>query len=328
MISVIIPSYNCVMFITQAIESVLNQTYTDYEIIVVDDGSTDDTKSVLASINDDRLVVTEQSNQGASAARNHGLELSRGELVAFLDADDIWFSQKLEKQVEVFEKYPDIIAVFSNFHITSVNNAILSVDGIKQDYAIFKDEHKKIDDLFNFTENNVYKGDVINSLFLGNFIKTSSFVVKRSALEKTGFFDPGLITQEDYDLWLRLSLLGEFAYIDEPLLNRSKRPGQLTSDSNKLRIAEDVVTVVEKFSKSDRLNLSKNVIEARLRKKYRDLCLNYLANGQKKKARKVLIKSIIVTHFSVSTLGLLMWSIIPDFVSIFIRTRVIPILRP
>lgn len=327
MISIIIPSYNCANFIQYAIESVLNQAYTNYEIIVVDDGSTDDTKAVLASIDDDRLIIVEQTNQGASAARNHGLKLAKGEFVAFLDADDQWFSHKLQKQAEVFEKYSDLIAVFSNFHITSVNNDIISTDGIKQDYAIFKDEHKKLEDLFQRKEDNIYKGCIVNSLFMGNFIKTSSFIVKRSALDKTGFFDPDLITQEDYDLWLRLSLLGEFAYIDEPLLNRSKRPGQLTSDSNKLRIAEDVVTVVEKFSKSDRLDLPKNTINTRLRKKYRDLCLNLLGNGDKKKARQVLIKSIIATHLSVSTLGLLLWSIIPDFIAIFIRTKVIPVLR-
>ncbi|MCW8934269.1 MAG: glycosyltransferase [Gammaproteobacteria bacterium] len=327
MISVVIPTYNCANYLLQAISSVINQSYTDFEIIVVDDGSTDNTKSIIHSISDKRLQYVIQNNQGASAARNHGLELAKGEFIAFLDADDTWFPDKLKTQIQVFDEFPDATAVFSNFHITTTDGEILSDNGIYQDYAIFKNERKSLEDLFSFHENNIYTGNIFDSLFLGNFIKTSSFMVRRSAIETTGFFDINLITQEDYDLWLRLALTGPFAYINKPLLNRSKRLGQLTGASNKLRIAKDVVTVVEKFASSDELSLSKVIIKKRLRQKYRDLSLNFLSQNESNKARSILIRSIKQTGFSPSTVALLGWSLIPDTLSLFLRKRILPIIR-
>ena len=110
MVSVIIPVYNRGNIIAAAVNSVLNQTYTDLELIIVDDGSTDNTKDALSQISDERLRYIYQDNAGACVARNHGIELARGEYIAFHDSDDIWHLDKLEKQMAVFDEYnPDIV---------------------------------------------------------------------------------------------------------------------------------------------------------------------------------------------------------------------------
>ena len=112
-VSVIIPAYNAERFIPQAIQSVLEQTYQSYEIIVVDDGSTDKTKDILKEF-EDKVCCIYQENQGPSAARNAGIKISQGRYICFLDADDIWTPDKLEVQVEFLECHPDISLVFSD----------------------------------------------------------------------------------------------------------------------------------------------------------------------------------------------------------------------
>jgi len=114
-VSVIIPTYNYGRFLGEAIGSVLGQTFDNLECIVIDDGSSDETEHVLASFSDQRIVSTRTPRLGVSAARNHGLEMSRGTLIAFLDADDRWNPDKLERQVAIFSDEPDVDMVFTNF---------------------------------------------------------------------------------------------------------------------------------------------------------------------------------------------------------------------
>jgi glycosyltransferase involved in cell wall biosynthesis len=112
-VSVVIPAYNCAAYVGQAVDSVLRQTYTDWEIIVVDDGSRDDTKLILEQYGD-RIRYIYQQNQGVSIARNRGIELARGEFIAFLDADDYFLPDKIAAQIAVFAAQP-------NLGITSLN---------------------------------------------------------------------------------------------------------------------------------------------------------------------------------------------------------------
>ena len=114
-VTVIIPTHNYGRFIEEAIESVFSQTVADLQILVVDDGSTDDTPDVLARIRDPRLEIVRTSNQGVSAARNEGLSRAKGDFIAFLDADDRWMPRKLEHQLQVMSTEPDMVAVFTNF---------------------------------------------------------------------------------------------------------------------------------------------------------------------------------------------------------------------
>ncbi len=115
LVSVVIPTYNSSRFITESIQSVLAQTVTDLEVIVVDDGSTDDTQTVLASITDPRVKVLRIQNQGIGAARSAGVEHAQGRFVAFNDADDLWRPQKLEKQLAIMECEPEVGVIFTDF---------------------------------------------------------------------------------------------------------------------------------------------------------------------------------------------------------------------
>ena len=117
-VSIILPTYNRAHTLRKAVDSILNQTYKDFELIVVDDGSTDDTYNLIKSINDYRIVyVKHEKNKGAAAARNTGIKLAKGKYIAFQDSDDEWYSHKLEKQMEIIENNKLIDIVYSSFFL-------------------------------------------------------------------------------------------------------------------------------------------------------------------------------------------------------------------
>jgi glycosyltransferase involved in cell wall biosynthesis len=209
-ISVIIPTYNRSNLIKNTIMGVVNQTYTDWELLVVDDGSTDNTREIVAELTkkDSRIKYFYQENSGCpSGPRNKGVEKAKGVYVAFLDSDDEWFPTKLEKQIVVFE---------------NSNNPKL---GVVACYLYIKD-YKTGEIISEY--NKFYKGDVLDKLIINNFPFTSSCIMtKLSILKEAGPFDPIFKVSEDVDMWLRISELGyEFDYIPEYLLN------YLVHDSN------------------------------------------------------------------------------------------------
>jgi glycosyltransferase involved in cell wall biosynthesis len=180
-VSVIIPTYNRERLISRAIESVLKQTYTDYEIIVVDDGSTDRTSELLKKF-EGRIRYFYQQNSGISGARNRGLEEAKGEYIAFLDSDDAWLPEKLTIQVEVLDKNKDVGIIYSKM-------LILNEAG---KHCGFKPDEKTGRDFLELIE---IRGD----------IATSTVMSRRECFEKVGRFDPDLPPMEDFDMWLRIS---------------------------------------------------------------------------------------------------------------------------
>jgi teichuronic acid biosynthesis glycosyltransferase TuaG len=198
LISVIIPSYNSNKFIRETVESVLNQTYKNFEIIVVDDESTDNTVSILEDLSkkDKRITYYQIPHNGRpSVPRNYGVEKSNGKYIAFLDADDIWVKNKLEKQIAEFEKHPDYILVYS----MSVTFG---------DVNIFSPYYEVLPLLHKVCRT---KHDLISK---GNSITCSTVLIKKEYFQKVGGFDEDPNLQiEDYDLWIRLSELGQFGFV-------------------------------------------------------------------------------------------------------------------
>lgn len=193
-VSVIIPTFNCARYITKAIESVLNQTYKDFEIIVMDDGSTDNTRELLLKyISEGKIKYYFQNNKGQSAARNTAIKLSHGDLIALLDADDIWFPEKLKLQVNYFLDHTDVAMVHSNISI-GTNDSIITPD-----LPIIK-RHRSF--------------SIFEELYLGNFVNISTVVLRRESLNVAGLFDEGLRKAEDYDLWLRVAANFKVGYQD------------------------------------------------------------------------------------------------------------------
>lgn len=186
LVSVVIPAYNYARFLPAAIESVLSQTYRPLELIVVDDGSTDDTPAVVAAYGD-RIRSIRKVNGGLSAARNTGIQAGQGEYFAFLDADDLWMPDKLAQQVAVFEQHPEA---------GCVGCGVVLVDGNLKPCG--QSSHA---DLIGPPEQRVRKV-LLRREWVGG--SGSGALVKRAVLERVGLFDEELTAAEDWDMWLRI----------------------------------------------------------------------------------------------------------------------------
>ena len=208
LVSVIIPVYNAEQFVAQAIQSALAQTYRSYEIIVIDDGSTDKTKSALETFGD-KIHCLYQENKGPSAARNAGMRIARGKYICFLDADDLWTPEKLEVQVSFMEKNDDIALVFSDHEDFNEDGIILSS---------FLGEKQKTFGLFPIKVGPI--GNAFGKLVLENFISTPTVMFRKFCLEKVGLFDEEIRSVEDRDLWLRISAMFTIACIPKIFCKR------------------------------------------------------------------------------------------------------------
>jgi glycosyltransferase involved in cell wall biosynthesis len=205
-VSVIIPTYNRGWIIKEAIDSVMAQDYRDFELIIVDDGSTDNTPDILHSYRD-KILVFGQENQGVSAARNRGLAAASGDLIAFLDSDDLWLPQKLKRQVDFFNSNPDAF-ICQTEEIWIRNNIRVNP----------KKRHKKP------------RGMIFEPSLALCLVSPSAVMIRASLFEEVGRFDETLPACEDYDLWLRMSCRYPVYLIDTPLIiKRGGHNDQLSS---------------------------------------------------------------------------------------------------
>ncbi len=213
-VSVIIPTYNRAHLIKRAIQSVLNQTYQDFEIIVVDDGSTDNTEEEVKNLNNQKIrYIRHNENKGAAVARNTGIKAARAEFIAFQDSDDEWSSNKLKRQMEVFKNAPLEVGVVYTGSWQIRNN--------KRIYLPLFTGKKR--------EGNIYK-----ELFEGRItgIPTPLAIVKKECFNQVGMFEERFSPLEDGELWLRISKYYEFKYIKEPLVTRYYTPNSISTDLN------------------------------------------------------------------------------------------------
>lgn len=214
LVSVIIPTYNRAGKLKRSIKSVLNQTYENFELIVVDDASKDDTETKVNSFDDSRIkYIKHDKNKGGGASRNTGIKLSEGKYIAFLDDDDIWLPIKLEKQIKKFSLLPNIFGAVYSYHY--------EID----DYT----GHLK------YFSGSRFRGDVYKRLLRGwCAASTSLFVIRSECFENVGTFDERLESFQDYDLWIRLSKQYYFDYVPKPLVVRNIHSlSQLSKDPKK-----------------------------------------------------------------------------------------------
>ena len=213
-VSIIIPVYNSEKTVAEALESVAAQTYTDYEIIVVNDGSGDQSKSIIKKYMRPPLDITyvEQANKGPAAARNAGLRLAKGEFIAFLDADDTWDRDKLARQIKLFEENPGLGLVYCDMkHV---------VDG-----RVVHDAYLREKGYTQATEGRIY-----DNLLKENFIFTPAVLVKKSCLDAVGGFREDLKIGEDFDLWLRIAAVFPVGMVAGSLVTRHRHTGNITRD--------------------------------------------------------------------------------------------------
>lgn len=194
LISVVIPAYNAEKTIRQTIKSVLRQTFSDFEVIVVNDGSQDATLKIVSSIKDSRIKVFSYANAGVSISRNRGINLATGEFIAFLDADDLWSFDKLEAQLKALRANHQAAVAYS--------------------WTDYIDESGKF---LHAGDHITVNGDVYEKLLLKNFIDCGSNpLIRREALLEVGKFDESLTCAEDWDLWLRLAVRYHFVAVPRP----------------------------------------------------------------------------------------------------------------
>lgn len=223
LVSVVIPSYNAAQYLPETLRSVLGQTYRNLEVIVVDDGSTDSTGTVIQEfVADSRVRYFQQPNGGAASARNRGVLESRGELVAFLDSDDLWQPEKLEKQVPLFRD-PAVGIVYSDREHINEHGERIPCNPLVP-----------------------YRGTCLaGQLLIRNFVPMSSAVMRRDVFDKAGPFDTTLSRSEDLDFWLRAALHYGFDFVHEPLVLHRKWAAQLTS--NKAKVWESNLRIQDRF---------------------------------------------------------------------------------
>ncbi|KAA0222599.1 glycosyltransferase [candidate division KSB1 bacterium] len=227
--SIIIPTYNRAAFLREAIASVLAQSARDFELLIVDDGSTDDTAKMCAAFGG-QIHYISQAHRGVSAARNHGIRLARGRLITFLDSDDLWTPHKLAQQLAWMQQHSGMLLCYTNEiwirHGRRVNQKLI---------------HRK------------YGGWIYPYCLPRCIISPSSVLMRRELFEEIGVFDENLPVCEDYDLWLRVAARVEVGFIDEPLIIKRGGHGDQLSQSewgsDRYRVA-----ALLKMLADDRLN--------------------------------------------------------------------------
>lgn len=228
LVSIIVPLYNASRFIDNVMGSIANQDYENYEILFIDDGSTDDSVQKIRNCNSSRVKIFSKNNEGPAKARNFGIMQATGKFVAFHDADDAWHTSKLSKQVALFQMRPSLGLVFSNAHYVAMDSGKVLGESIPPGL-----------DAKNITKALMTRGC---------FILTSSVIIRRDVLVAVGMFDDSLIFAEDWDLFFRISQHYEVDYIRQVLLEQRAHRGSITSDESKRhRRIQDERRVVEKM---------------------------------------------------------------------------------
>jgi len=256
MVSVIIPTYNRGWVLREAVDSVLAQDFKDFELIVVDDGSTDNTRQILESYDQD-LIVLRQSNKGVSAARNRGIAAARGRLVAFLDSDDLWLPRKLSSQVDFFNSNP--AALINQTEEIWIRN------GVRVNP---KTRHHK------------FAGMIFEKSLALCLVSPSAVMMKRSLFDEVGLFDEDLPACEDYDLWLRISWRYPVHLIETPLI--IKRGGHADQLSQAPGLDRFRIRALKKIIESNQLTEAQHLSTVMVLK---EKCKIY-ADGCLKRGRK------------------------------------------
>jgi glycosyltransferase involved in cell wall biosynthesis len=307
-VSVVIPTYNRAATVSRAIESVLAQTVTDLEVIVVDDGSSDDTGKALGEMFGDRIRYYAQTNQGASVARNRGVEEARGEWIAFLDSDDLWERNKLEWQFKALEQFGP------------------RCGGCYTDVRFFN--HSETRTMFQLVGNEFRhegtmgaKPDVLERLVrpggAGMVVCLSSLIARADVVRKTGGFDPKLLYSQDSEFMFRLALLTGFCYVNLPLVQFDRSPVEVRhvgvqSEWNKfefwLQDSQRRLEGLLRLSEGLPMKIRK-VIRERLSNVHSGWTNWYLETGQYEKAREAVSKAAqLDLTFNVAVKWLLTWT--------------------
>jgi glycosyltransferase involved in cell wall biosynthesis len=279
-VSVVIPTYNRANYLGKAIQSVLDQTFQDFEIIVVDDGSKDNTREVVGSFKDTRIRYIYQDNGGVSAARNTAIKASEAVYIAFLDSDDLYLPQNLEIKVKLLDSHPDIGMVCSDIYL--FDNITGATDG-----RFWHDKKGAI--LFDpvRAEQQPIKELLCRRCFIGPPLT----MIRREIFAAVGYFDESLPTSEDWDLFFRILQHFSIKTIDKPLVRIRRNNGNLTSNHEKTYLG--TIAAINKAIHSDSLSGEElKLLKERLVLERSRYGRQALLGGREAAARKAMLATI------------------------------------
>ena len=271
-VSVIIPAYNAAPWIAETIDSVLNQTFQDFEVIVVDDGSTDATAEIVENYKS-QVQYLYKNNGGVGSARNTGICAAKGRYIACVDADDLWLPEKLEVQIQLLQKDHSLAWVYS--------------DGL-----IFENNGNQNLHLFSQSAY-MTSGDVLRPILLQDFIPCPTPVFKRDIFENVGFFEEDISLQSvaDWDMWLRIAAKYPVGFIDKPLVKYRRHSTSMTGTNTIQSSLKSRLTVVERaiLREPERLGDLRQQAIANI---YIPIGHLVMSRGNREEAREMYLKSV------------------------------------
>ncbi|MCA9032230.1 MAG: glycosyltransferase [Planctomycetaceae bacterium] len=263
LVSVIVPTYNRAAYIAEAVESALGQTYPHVEVVIVDDGSVDNTSEILAQLSqrDSRVRCFRQENAGVSAARNKAIQKAQGDFIAFLDSDDVWHPWKIELQLSLFALKPELGMVWTDMDAMRPNGEVFHKNYLKKMYSAYK----RVSDETLFSESfeiaietegdsrtvTARTGNIYPQMFHGNLVHTSTVLLRKAWADEVGLFDTTMRRAgEDYKFHLATCRQGTVGFLNvASILYRIGMEDQITSGANRLYFAESYLrTLVEEFA--------------------------------------------------------------------------------
>ena len=254
LVSVILPTYNRASIIQKSVEAVLNQTYRTLELIIIDDGSTDETKELISKITDSRVrYIQIDENKGVANARNEGIRSSLGEIIAFADSDDIWLPGKLVSQIKILKNFPHIELLFADYlNINHITNT--------QDYGFRQNTKgmKLLKTRLLYKECFEILEGTPEALLQSNFIATPTVLIRSNVVSKIGNFNIQLMGGEDFEFWWRASVSGiQFAYQTIPWIERNKIDDSITAMNISFspRLLQSLEVCVETAKKTNQSRL-------------------------------------------------------------------------
>lgn len=311
LVSVVVPTYNRAYCVTRAIDSALAQTHTRVEVLVVDDGSRDETEELIRSryAQEPRLRYLPQKNQGVSVARNTGFLAAQGDFIGLLDSDDYWHPWKLEAQLAAFRRFPDVGMVWTDMQGINAQGEIFDPLYLRTMYDAYR--YFSNDELFDTrvplaelapglggvsAGASVFAGDVFSQMVMGSLVHTSTVLIRRERREEVGLFNPELkYAGEDYDFHLRTCRLGRVAFIDVPSIQYQRGLGDhLLRDEHRLALALNFLKAVTPFLERDRdrIHLPESMIRAMLSRAHSWAGEMALDTGDLRLAREHLGRSL------------------------------------
>lgn len=298
--SVVIPLYNKEHYIVNTIQSVLNQTFQDYELIVVDDGSKDNSYEVAKTVHSERINLIHQENQGVAVARNTGVENANGEYIAFLDADDCWYPNYLQVLSNLIDQFPESDIFVTSYRIVMGNE--------RYHFSAHLSDEPTLLQSYWVTFKNAY-----------DTVWTSATAIRKTAIEKAGMFTPGEKIGQDLDLWARVARNNPLvAYSPEVCVDYNRDAEQNARTRVKIAYPKAFLSVLKEEMASSRwTDEDKKWMENKYNKKMIVYVFTSIIAGKRKQAREVL-KQWKVEHPNIFILPLRISSYLPTPINKFV----------